>query len=123
MQLGRVIGRLWSTVKNPALTTQRLLVVQPVTPVLGGAPPTVVDSGRPLVCTDCTGAGSGELIYWVRGREASFPFLPEEVPADATVVGIVDELNFTPVAEPAPHSSKDAQRLPDSANKQKKKGA
>jgi hypothetical protein len=26
----------------------------------------------------------------VRGREASFPFLPAEVAADATIVGIVD---------------------------------
>jgi len=29
----------------------------------------------------------------VRGREASFPFLPEEVPSDATIVGIVDHWN------------------------------
>jgi hypothetical protein len=29
-------------------------------------------------------------VFFVRGREASFPFLPVEVPADAGVVGIVD---------------------------------
>ena len=27
------------------------------------------------------------------GKEASFPFMPDEVPTDATIVGIVDELN------------------------------
>jgi hypothetical protein len=27
----------------------------------------------------------------VKGREASFPFLPTEVPSDATIVGIVDQ--------------------------------
>ncbi|HBY61520.1 MAG TPA: ethanolamine utilization protein EutN, partial [Solibacterales bacterium] len=32
MQLGRVIGRVWSTVKQRELEGQRLLVVQPVTP-------------------------------------------------------------------------------------------
>ena len=86
MQLGRVVGRIWSSVKNPGLDSHRLLLVQPVTSDLSA-------SGKVLVCTDCTGAGAGEMVYWVRGREASFPFQPEEVPTDATIVGIVDELH------------------------------
>lgn len=86
MQLGRVIGRVWSSVKNPGMKAQRLLIVQPVKADLTA-------SGRCLICTDCTGAGAGELIYWVRGREASFPFTPDDVASDATIVGIVDELN------------------------------
>ncbi|HBY61519.1 MAG TPA: ethanolamine utilization protein EutN, partial [Solibacterales bacterium] len=49
--------------------------------------------GKQLICTDCVGAGAGELIYWCRGKESSFPFLPVEVPADNTIVGIVDELH------------------------------
>ena len=36
------------------------------------------------------GAGAGEEVFYVRGREASFPFLPAEVPTDAAIVGIVD---------------------------------
>ncbi|MCC7157368.1 MAG: EutN/CcmL family microcompartment protein [Bryobacterales bacterium] len=92
MFLGRVIGRVWSTVKTPSLSGQRLLVVQPVMP--DGAP-----AGRQLICTDTTGAGAGELIYWCRGRESSFPFLPDEVPTDATIVGIVDEVNLKQPAE------------------------
>lgn len=87
MQLGRVIGRVWSSVKNHGLTSQRLLIVQPLKADLS-------DSGRTLICTDCTGAGAGEIIYWVRGREASFPFTPEDVASDATIVGIVDEVNL-----------------------------
>ena len=87
MFLGRVVGCLWSSVKNPALHAQRLLFVQPV--LADGSP-----TGRKLICTDWTGAGAGELIYWCRGREASFPFLPDEVPTDATIVGIVDEVNL-----------------------------
>jgi len=85
--LGRVTGRLWASVKNAGLDGQRLLIVQPVTP--GGEP-----SGKTVICTDNTGAGAGELIYWVRGREASFPFQPSEVPSDATIVGIVDEIHL-----------------------------
>jgi microcompartment protein CcmK/EutM len=94
MFLGRVVGRVWSTVKNPSLDGRRLLLVQPVN--AAGEP-----AGKVLVCTDATAtAGAGELIYWCRGREASFPFLPAEVPADATIVGIIDELNLAkPAAE------------------------
>ena len=45
-----------------------------------------------MICTDATGAGAGELIYWCRGKESSFAFLPDEVTTDFTIVGIVDEL-------------------------------
>jgi microcompartment protein CcmK/EutM len=85
MQLGRVIGRVVSTAKNTGLHGQRLLVVQPLTPE--GKP-----TGRKIVCTDSVGSGSGDLIYWCRGKEASFPFLPAEVPTDNNIVGIIDEL-------------------------------
>jgi ethanolamine utilization protein EutN len=85
MYLGKVIGRVWSTAKNQELDGQRLLVVQPITPE--GKP-----SGRTLICTDSTGAGAGETIFWVRGREASFA-LPGEVPADTSIVGIVDDIH------------------------------
>ncbi|HTS48305.1 MAG TPA: EutN/CcmL family microcompartment protein [Bryobacteraceae bacterium] len=87
MYLGRVIGRVWATVKNPSMEGQRLLLIQPVTPHLEA-------TGRRVVAMDCTGAGAGELVYCVRGKEASFPFLPAEVPADNTIVGIVDELHL-----------------------------
>jgi len=86
MQLGRVVGRVWATVKNENLTGHRLLIVQPVTPELR-------DTGRRVVCTDWTGAGAGEVVYWSRAREASFAFSPDEVVTDATIVGIVDELH------------------------------
>ena len=45
MFLGKVVGRVWSTVKHPGLESQRLLIVQPVTPE--GAP-----SGRRVICAD-----------------------------------------------------------------------
>lgn len=88
MQLGRVIGRVWATVKDPNLQSQRMIVVQPLTPELKAI-------GKQIVCLDGTGSvGAGELIYWCGGKESSFPFLPAEVPTNATIVGIVDELNI-----------------------------
>jgi hypothetical protein len=35
-------------------------------------------------------------VFFVRGREAAFPFLPAEPPADAAVIGIVDHWNVEP---------------------------
>ena len=86
MYLGRVVGCVWATVKHPELVGQRMLVIQPLTPELQA-------TGKRLVCLDATGAGAGEIIYYVRGKEASFPFLPAEPPADSTVVGIVDSVH------------------------------
>jgi microcompartment protein CcmK/EutM len=83
VQIARVIGDVVSTVKDAALTGHKLLVLQPMTP---NRQPT----GRTLVAADAVGAGVGEEVFFVRGREASYPFLPAETPVDACVVGIVD---------------------------------
>jgi ethanolamine utilization protein EutN len=86
MFLGRVVGCVWATVKDRNLEGQRLLIVQPLTPE---QKPT----GKRIICADWTGAGAGEIVYWCRGRESSFPFLPAEVPTDNTIVAIVDSLD------------------------------
>ena len=83
MQLARVIGNVVATRKEPALEGIKLLVIQPI--ATDGA-----DVGRPLVAVDSVGAGVGERVFFVRGKEASFPFYPMEVPADAGIVGIID---------------------------------
>jgi microcompartment protein CcmK/EutM len=87
MFLGRVVGTVVSTVKDAALKGQRLLVVQPLTPDLK-------EKGKSIVVLDAVGVGAGELIYWCRGKESSFPFLPDEVPSDNTIVGVVDALHL-----------------------------
>ncbi|MFO7303425.1 MAG: EutN/CcmL family microcompartment protein [Acidobacteriota bacterium] len=84
MQLARVVGDVVATIKDPELHGHRLLVLQPVLPDR-------TPVGRTLVAVDAAGAGAGEHVMFVRGREASFPFLPGEPPVDACVVGIVDE--------------------------------
>jgi ethanolamine utilization protein EutN len=86
MQLGRVVGRITASAKLATLEGQKLLLVQPLD---AGLQP----NGRIIVCTDATGSGAGELVYWVRGREATIPFRPNEVVSDATIVGVVDEID------------------------------
>jgi microcompartment protein CcmK/EutM len=86
MMLARVVGRVWATIKNDTLEGKKMLVIQPV--ALDGRA-----SGKQLVALDAVGAGAAELVYFCRGREASFPWLPAEVPVEAAVVGIVDEVH------------------------------
>jgi microcompartment protein CcmK/EutM len=83
MQLARVIGDVIMTRKDDTLVGIKLLIVQPLTPERQPA-------GRPLVAVDAVGAGVGEEVFFVRGKEASFPFYPVEPPVDAGIVGIVD---------------------------------
>lgn len=83
MQLARVVGDVVTTLKDPGLSGVSLLLIQPITS--SGEP-----VGRVLVAADSIGAGVGEAVFFVRGKEASFPFYPPEIPADAGIVGIVD---------------------------------
>ena len=87
MQLAKVLGEVVSTVKDPNLTGLKLLVLQPLSPS-GDA------VGRSLVAVDSVGAGVGENVFFVRGREAAFPFYPAEPPTDAAVIGIVDHWDY-----------------------------
>jgi len=83
MQIARVIGDVVATRKDENLAGIKLLIVQPLTPDRQ-------PSGRPLVAVDAVGAGVGEHVFFVRGKEASFPFYPVEPPVDAGIVGIID---------------------------------
>ena len=83
MQLALVVGDVVATVKDPNLSGTKLLLLQPIA-ASGEA------AGRTLVALDSVGAGVGEKVFFVRGREAAFPFDPDEPPTDATIVGIVD---------------------------------
>jgi len=83
VNLARVIGDVVVTRKDENLTGLKLLIIQPLTPEREPA-------GRTLIAADSVGAGVGEEVFFVRGKEASFPFYPVEAPVDAGIVGIVD---------------------------------
>lgn len=83
MQLARVIGTVVATIKNESLEGRKLLVVQTLNKDLK-------PQGKPMVAVDSVGAGVGELVFWCRGKEASFPFKRDDTPTDCTIVGIVD---------------------------------
>ena len=89
MRLGKVIGNVVCTRKEPGLEGKTLLIVQPIS----------TDSkpiGKPLIAVDSVGAGAGEIVIFVRGKESSFPLLPQVVPTDAGITGIVDSFYIEP---------------------------
>ena len=65
MQLARVVGTVVATVKDKALDSRKLLVIQPI--AASGDP-----AGAPLVAIDAIGVGAGEDVMFVKGREAAF---------------------------------------------------
>ncbi len=83
MQLARVIGNVVSTIKNESLDGRKILIVQNLNEQLE-------PFGSPIVALDAIGAGVGELVFWCRGKEASFPFKRDATPTDCTIVGIID---------------------------------
>jgi ethanolamine utilization protein EutN len=83
MQIARVIGNVVSTVKNASLHGRKFMLVQTLDADLNA-------KGSPMIALDAVGAGVGELVFWCRGKEASFPFKRDETPTDCTIVGIID---------------------------------
>lgn len=88
MQVAKVIGNIWATRKDEKLAGLKLLLVKPVD-ILDGT----VDKS-PLVAADTIGAGVGETVIVVGGSSARGAAGDNSIPVDATVVGIVDDLEI-----------------------------
>lgn len=87
MRLAQVVGTVVSSAKDIPLLGKKLLLLQPID--RQGRP-----HGRKLVGLDSVGAGVGERVFYVRGKEAAFPWHPTATPSDCTIVGILDQFNF-----------------------------
>jgi len=89
MLLGKVVGTLTACVVYEGLESVPLLLIQPLDKK---EKPT----GSPIVAADSTRmAGLDELIYYEGGREAAMTLEETFVPVDASIIGIVDEINLT----------------------------
>jgi microcompartment protein CcmK/EutM len=83
MLLGRVVGTVVATRKDPRLEGKKLLVVRPV------APDGKEEPGH-LVAIDSVGAGFREMVLVVQGSSARMAEDMKNGPLDAAIVGIVD---------------------------------
>lgn len=88
MKVGKVIGNIWATRKEEKLSGFKLLLVQPLDVLDNSA------AGAPLVAADIIGAGVGERVIVVSGSSARNAAGDSSTPVDATVVGIVDDMEI-----------------------------
>lgn len=85
MIVGEVIGNVWATRKEGTLNGLKFMVVRYQDPV-------ATDNKKSFVAVDCVGAGIGEQVLVVRGSSARIAIQNTDVPVDAAIVGIVDEI-------------------------------
>ena len=96
MFLARVTGNVVASQKDKALVGQKLLVIEPLNVKYddGGSPATLGNTGRAIVAFDVVGCGEGQLVLVVQGSSARMTEQTKNLPADATIVGIVDSAEF-----------------------------
>ena len=87
MKIGRVIGTVIATQKDPALEGFKLLVVRELN--LQGE-----DTNSFVVAVDVVQAGVGEKVLLTSGSSARQTAQTKNKPVDAVVVGIVDEIKL-----------------------------
>jgi microcompartment protein CcmK/EutM len=86
--LGRVVGTVVATRKEPNLEGLKLLLVRPCE--VDGSP-----TGAPLVAADAVGAGVGEIVLWAAGSSARQTQATTNKPIDATIMAVVDQVELT----------------------------
>jgi ethanolamine utilization protein EutN len=87
MKLGKIIGRVVSTVKVESFEGLKLLLVQPMDEHLK-------PFGDPIVAVDTIQSNIGQIIYYETSREAGMVIETTLNPCDAAIVGIVDVINL-----------------------------
>lgn len=87
MILCKVIGSVWATRKDEALTGVKLMIVARLQEA--GA-----QEQEHFVAADFVGAGVGERVIVATGSSARIGCRDQEIPIDATIVGIVDEIEL-----------------------------
>ncbi len=85
MLLGKVVGTVVATRKEPTLEGSKLLVVRGLD--LDGKPTATL-----VVAVDAVGAGVGEWVLYASGSSARQTEMTKDRPVDATIMAIVDTL-------------------------------
>ena len=87
MLLGKIVGTVVATRKDPRLVSNKLLVVRPVDP-------RGKSDGSYLVAVDTVDAGVGETVLLVSGSSARMASGLKDCPVDAAIVGIIDTVEM-----------------------------
>ena len=92
MFIARITGSLVATQKVASMVGQKLLIVEPLR-VNEKDRSDLQPTGRTFVVVDTVGAGEGEVVLCVQGSSARFTPQTKELPVDAAIVGIVDQVH------------------------------
>ena len=87
MKLGRIVGSVVSTRKDPSLASLKLMIVENVTTALEA------ESGY-VVAVDSVGAGVGEVVLYATGSSARLTAVTKDRPVDAVIMAIVDSFDL-----------------------------
>ena len=85
MYLGRVVGTLVATRKEPSLEGLKFLVLKQLD-VAGQ------ETGAYRVAADAVGAGLGEVVLYATGSAARQTTTTQDRPCDGVIMAIVDQL-------------------------------
>jgi microcompartment protein CcmK/EutM len=94
MLIARVTGTVVATRKHDRLIGSKIQIVQPLAP--NGLSPL----GESFVAVDAVGAGVDERVVVVTGSGARLAIDDERAPVDATIVGIVDQVDVEGAPSP-----------------------
>jgi len=87
MQLGSVVGTVVATRKDSRLSGLKLLVVSALTPEMERR-------SDYEVAVDTVQAGFGDTVIYCTGSSARMTGPTKDAPVDATIVGVVDEVDL-----------------------------
>lgn len=87
MIIGEVIGNVWATRKEESLNGFKFLVIKPIDY-------SSKKEGNTIVAVDSVGAGTGEIVLVAKGSSARKIMGNIDAPIDATIIGIVDEVEL-----------------------------
>lgn len=92
MFLGKVIGQVVATKKDPAMKGARLLLLRPQL-IDPDAPNRFREGSNTVVAVDRLGAGNGEVVLFCQGSSARQAEGLKALPVDCAVIGIVDAVD------------------------------
>ena len=87
MILGRVVGTIVATRKDPRLEGKKLLILKPISPE-------GKDETGYVIAVDTVSAGYRERVIAVSGSSARLAEGCKDIPVDSAIVGIVDDLQL-----------------------------
>ena len=86
MKLGRIVGSVVSTRKDPSLDSLKLLIVENLTTALE-------KEGGYVVAIDSVGSGTGEVVLYATGSSARQTAVTKDRPVDAVIMAFVDSFD------------------------------